>query len=62
MMQLDPNWCLPSKLDDNPMAWMIMVDGMVVDARYLPREMQEKAYKKGLIPFIPRAEEYVQKR
>jgi len=20
MVQLDPNWCLPSKMDDNPMA------------------------------------------
>ncbi len=53
MMQLDPNWCLPSKLDDNPMAWMIMVNGLVVDARQLPREIQEVAYKKGIIPYIP---------
>lgn len=53
MMQLDPNWCLPSKLDNNPLAWMIMVNGLVVDARYVPREIQEMAYEKGLIPFIP---------
>ena len=50
MMQLEPNWCLPSKLDDNPMAWMIMVNGLAVDARQLPRELQEVAYKKGIIP------------
>ncbi len=53
MIQLDPNWCLPSKLDNNPMAWMIMVDGLAVDARRLPREIQEVAYKKGIIPYIP---------
>ena len=53
MMQLDPNWCLPSKLDDNPMAWVIMVNGLAVDARYLPREVQEMAYNKGIIPYIP---------
>ncbi|MGZ8189845.1 MAG: DUF6398 domain-containing protein [Methylococcaceae bacterium] len=53
MMQLDPNWCLPSKMDNNPMAWMIMVNGLVVDARYVPREIQEMAYEKGLIPYIP---------
>jgi hypothetical protein len=53
MGQLDPNWCLPSKLDDNPLAWMIMVNQLVVDARALPREMQEIAYQKGLIPYIP---------
>ena len=53
MRQLDPNWCLPSKLDDNPMAWMIMVNGLLVNARQLPREIQEVAYEKGIIPYIP---------
>jgi len=53
MRQLDPNWCLPSKLNDNPMAWMIMVNGLLVDARQLPREIQEVAYEKGIIPYIP---------
>ena len=32
MGQLDPNWCLPSKMDENPLAWMIMVNGLIVDA------------------------------
>ncbi len=53
MVQLDPRWCLPSKLRDNPMAWMIMVDGLVVDARMLSRELQEVAYEQGLIPYVP---------
>ena len=53
MMQLDPNWCLPSKLDNNPFVWMVEVNGFSVDARYLPRELQEAAYRKGLIPYIP---------
>jgi hypothetical protein len=53
MTQLDPNWCLPSKMDDNPMAWTILFNGLVVDARHLPIEVQEIAYKKGLIPYIP---------
>jgi len=53
MTQLDPDWCLPSKLDENPLAWMIMVNGLIVDARGLPREVQEIAYEKGLIPYIP---------
>ena len=25
--QLDPNWTLPSRLDDNPMAWILEVNG-----------------------------------
>ena len=35
------------------MAWMIMVDGLIVDARHVPRQIQEEAYRKGLIPYIP---------
>jgi hypothetical protein len=44
---------LPSKLDRNPLAWMIMVNGFIVDARSMPREVQEIAYRKGLIPYLP---------
>jgi len=53
LMQLDPQWSLPSKLADNPMAWMITVNGFIVDARSLPREIQEEAYRLGLIPYLP---------
>ncbi|MEA3340756.1 MAG: DUF6398 domain-containing protein [Chloroflexota bacterium] len=53
MFQMDPHWCLPSQMDENPIAWMIMVDGLILDARRLPREIQEAAYEKGLIPYIP---------
>ena len=53
MGQMDPNWYLPSGMDENIMAWMIMVDGFIVDARSLPPEMQEIAYEKGLIPYVP---------
>lgn len=53
MTQLDPHWCLPSKMEDNPLVWMIAVDGLIVDARQTPLAIQEKAYEKGLIPYIP---------
>jgi hypothetical protein len=53
MMQMDPNWYRPSQMDDNIMAWMVMVNGLIVDARRLPREVQVIAYEKGLIPYIP---------
>jgi hypothetical protein len=49
----DPQWTLPSRLDDNPMVWMISVNGFILDARHLPREIQEEAFRKGLIPYIP---------
>ncbi len=53
MYQMDPNWSLPSKIDENPIVWMLSVNGMIVDIRHMPREAQEIAYEKGLIPYIP---------
>lgn len=53
MMRFDPRWTLPSLMDQNPLVWMIMVNGFIIDARYAPREVQEIAFRKGLIPYIP---------
>ena len=53
MVQMDPNWYLPSRMDENIMAWTIMVDGFIIDARNLPLEIQEIACEKGLIPYVP---------
>jgi hypothetical protein len=50
---LDPQWSLPSRLAENPLVWMLLVDGVVVDIRTMPRELQEQAYALGLIPFVP---------
>jgi hypothetical protein len=51
--QFDPKWTLPSLVDQNPMVWMVTVNGFMVDARQLPVELQEEAFRKGLIPYIP---------
>jgi hypothetical protein len=51
--QLDWAWMLPSRRDEAPMAWMISVNGFIVDARHIPREIQEIAFEKGLIPYVP---------
>jgi len=56
MSLMDPHWYRPSQLDDNPMAWLISVDGYVVDARSCSPEVQEIAYRKGLIPYVPSPE------
>lgn len=45
-------WCLPSEAANNPMLWMVSIDGLAFDARMLPVEIQEKCYEKGLIPFV----------
>jgi len=53
MYQMDLNWSLPSRLDQNPMVWMVSVNGMISDIRRMPKEVQELAFKKGVIPYIP---------
>ena len=50
---MDPEWSLRSRIERNPTAWMIQVNGFLVDARFLKREIQEEALRKGLIPYIP---------
>src|SRR5260370_19979618 len=37
----------------NPLIWIIEVNGLAMDARQLPREIQEEAFRRGLIPFVP---------
>jgi hypothetical protein len=49
----DPEWTLPSIMDRNPLVWMAEVNGYLVDLRTMPREVQEIAFEKGLIPYIP---------
>src|SRR6516162_199941 len=53
MHPFDPNWTLPSRLEDNPLVWMLEVNGLMMDVRQAPREVQEIAFRKGLIPYIP---------
>lgn len=49
----DPAWSLRSRIEKNPMTWKIQIRGFLVDARFLKREIQEEALRKGLIPYIP---------
>jgi hypothetical protein len=53
MYQFAPDWTLPSLVDQNPLIWMIQVNGIIMDARHAPREIQQQALRKGLIPYIP---------
>jgi hypothetical protein len=50
---LDPDWTLPSRVDDNPLVWLLSVNGLLMDIRDAPREAQVVAFEKGLIPYIP---------
>jgi hypothetical protein len=44
---------LKSFIDRNPLVWMAEVNGMLVDLRDMPREVQVIAYEKGMIPYQP---------
>jgi hypothetical protein len=54
MYQMDPNWTLPSMIDKNPLVWMLEINGLIIDVRHAPREIQEEAFRRGLIPYIPK--------
>ena len=49
----DPQWTLPSWAGKNPLVWMAEVNGLLVDLRDMPREIQEIAFEDGLIPYVP---------
>ncbi len=55
--QFDREWTLPSRMDGNPLAWMVEVNGLLMDMRHAPRSIQEIAYQRGLIPHIPQIQE-----
>jgi len=55
MNQWDHNWLLPSRVIDSPMVWLISLNGFIVDARRLPRHIQEEAVEKGIIPYVPQS-------
>ena len=53
MYQMDPKWCIPSNIDKNPLAWMVSINGLIMDVRNAPREFQQEAFRLGLIPYLP---------
>jgi hypothetical protein len=50
---LEPEYSRSDMLDQNPMVWMLQVDGLIVDARWLPEDLQVQAWRRGLIPYVP---------
>ena len=55
--RMDPTWMLTSLVDRNPLIWLAEVNGLLVDLRHMPREVQAIAFEKGLIPYIPADQE-----
>lgn len=48
-----PDYRLSSVVEVDPLVWMAEVNGIPVDLRYAPRVWQEKAFRQGMIPYIP---------
>jgi hypothetical protein len=53
---MDVEFCRRELLDDHPFAWLVQIDGVIVDARQLPAELQAEARRRGLIPDLPLTE------
>jgi hypothetical protein len=53
LVRLHPEWTLRSMLMENPLVWFADVNGVPVDLRQAPRELQQAAFEQGVIPFIP---------
>jgi hypothetical protein len=53
LIRFDPDFTLPSRMENNPLVWMFEVNGLILDIRHAPRDVQEAAFEAGVIPFIP---------
>lgn len=53
MTQDSPDWMIPSMMEQNPLIWMLEINDYIVDVRQMPLHIQEMAYERGLIPYVP---------
>lgn len=51
--RMDPRFSTRGMTDQNPLTWMVEINGMPFDIRHAPREVQEVSLRKGLIPYLP---------
>ena len=49
----DAEWCIPEVIGRNPMIWILEVNGVALDIRQAPHDIQDLAFEKGLIPYVP---------
>jgi hypothetical protein len=57
LSRMDPRWSTKGMLDHNPLVWLVEVNGVPFDIRQAPRHVQEEAYRRGLIPYLPGEEQ-----
>jgi hypothetical protein len=44
---------LEERIESSSVVWLISVNGYMIDTRSMPLEVQEVAFEKGFIPYIP---------
>jgi Domain of unknown function (DUF6398) len=49
----EPDLTRVAMIERHPMAWIVQVNGFLVDARTLPEELQDEGRRCGLIPDLP---------
>ena len=53
MSHFSPEFQRADVAAQNPLAWIIEVNGLAVDARHVPPGIQAEAFQRGLIPYMP---------
>jgi hypothetical protein len=51
--RMEADLCRRELLAKHPLAWMVEVDGLLVDIRWMPPEIQAEARRRGLVPDLP---------
>ena len=46
----EPDLTRSAILEQHPLAWLVEFDGLIIDARMIPAELQDEARRRGLIP------------
>jgi hypothetical protein len=55
LSHLDGEFLRRDVVDASPLTWLLEVDGMLVDIRQAPKNLQLQALELGLIPYLPGA-------
>lgn len=53
MSTFDHRWMLPDRAETFAPIWMASINGLIADIRSMPRAVQEQAFQRGMIPYIP---------
>ena len=53
LRRMDSRWSTRRTVGLNPRTWKVILDGRPCDIRTAPRKVQEEAYRRGIIPFLP---------